>query len=234
MGRTLRGNAGRILPVNACSVRKRKWVDSVSQGSFCLLLIFFSALRPWHIWLSGGLRRTLVYACVVRSRECACTPQVEIAALRDIARAASMDAASAKFEGGGAAARHLARALHCLKPGSSRETRARLTVILSPLRVRSNWSATFLKAIETDCVGRRPRLVSLLTEPAQFATMARLSRMTSRPPASLLMWVVPTLPQTPGLQRDFLLALCRSVFLHAAPLHLDGRRPLRSRTTLPG
>jgi hypothetical protein len=71
----------------------------------------------------------------------------------------------AKF-GGGVAARHLARVLPLLIPGSSPETGAHLTVILSLLNVRSNWSATFLKALKTDCVGCGPRLVSLLTEPA--------------------------------------------------------------------
>jgi hypothetical protein len=79
--------------------------------------------------------------------------QAEITALRDIAQTASMNAASVKFGGGGVAASRFARARPRPKPGRSREAGAHLTMILSLLNERSNWSAMFLKAMETDCVG---------------------------------------------------------------------------------
>ena len=41
-----------------------------------------------------------MYTCEARSMVCQCWPQVEMAALRDIARTALMDAASTKFQVG--------------------------------------------------------------------------------------------------------------------------------------
>lgn len=69
------------LPVNARPVRKRKMVDSSASA-------FANVFRPWHSRPSEGLQRTSesVDACEVRSRVCQCSPQVEMAALCDVAR----------------------------------------------------------------------------------------------------------------------------------------------------
>jgi hypothetical protein len=84
------------LPVNACPVRKRKRVNSASREDFWSAFALATAFRPWHSRPSG-LSRTSVYACEVRSKVCQCSLQVEMAALRDIVRTASMDATSKKF-----------------------------------------------------------------------------------------------------------------------------------------
>ena len=83
---------------------KRNRVDSASLVGFFSGFALAIALRPWHSLPSGGPLRTSVYVCDVRSEVCHLLLHSVIAALRDMARTASMDEVSTKLGGGGAAA----------------------------------------------------------------------------------------------------------------------------------
>jgi hypothetical protein len=80
--------------------------------------------------------------------------QSDIAAWREIARTASMDAVSTKFGGGGAAAKLLA--------GAQR------TEIFILGKMPRSLSAMLLNEIETDCVGCGPKLDRRPMDPALF------------------------------------------------------------------
>ena len=81
-------------------MRKRNKVDS-ALDDFSPGFAFVKADSPWQTRPSGGCRRTSEYACGVHSGACRGSAQAVTAALRDMARTASMDVVSAKLGGEG-------------------------------------------------------------------------------------------------------------------------------------
>ncbi|KAF8473720.1 hypothetical protein DFH94DRAFT_684341 [Russula ochroleuca] len=121
------------------------WVHSAFVGrgdaAFCVKALgkFSSERMSCEEAEKGGPLRTSLYEWEERVEACHFSLQSDIAAWREIARTASMDAVSTKFGGGGAAAKLLA--------GAQR------TEIFILGKMPRSLSAMLLNEIETDCVG---------------------------------------------------------------------------------
>ena len=141
-----------------------------------------------------------------------------------------------KFRESGVVARPLAKVLPLPKPGSPRETRAHLTVILCLLKVRSNWVSYILESNRNGLCGVWAQVIQSVV---RFGAIVINEVGYDLPPVCLPVYQGKLCQSCRGLQgsscNEIPCLLCADLsFPHVAPLLLDGKRPPQLHTTPPG